>query len=143
MKRKLVTALLALATILGGIALAQQTSVPAAKADDNTGTVVFFRAKRFVGAVEGIKVREGEVELGRLRNGTYLTIQATPGKHQYTAHSLEKDSLTLEVDPGETYYVLANITVGGPNLAPSDKATFEAVKAELKDVTGQGITKKD
>jgi len=143
MKRSLLTALLAFAAIFGGTTLAQQASVPAAKADGKTGTVVFFRAKRFVGAVEGMKIVEGDVELGRLRNGTYFTIQATPGKHQYAAHSIKKDLLTLEVDPGETYYVLGNITTGGPNLAPSDQATFEAIKAELKDLTGQGSDKKN
>ena len=136
MKSKLVTVLLTLATILGGMALAQPTPAPTAQAVGSTGTVVFFRAKRFVGAVEGIKVREGEVELGRLKNGTYFTIKAAPGKHQYAAHSLYKDLLTLEVDAGETYYLQAILTVGGPELSPSDQATFEALKAELKDLTG-------
>lgn len=58
-------------------------------------------------------------------------------------HSEAKDILTLEVDAGETYYVVGGITVGvlagRPNLSPSDAAAFEAVKAELKDVTGQGL----
>lgn len=142
MKRRLVIALFAFAAILGGTSLAQQTPVPAVKAGGNTASVVFFRAKRFVGAVEGMKIFEGDVELGRLRNGTYFTIQATPGRHQYAAHSLMKDLLTLEVDPGEVYYVQGNITTGGPNLSPSDQAMFEVVKAELKDVTGQASGKK-
>jgi hypothetical protein len=123
--------------------LAQQR----AAVSGNTGTIVFFRDKKFAGGGVGFKVREGDVELGRLRNGSYFTIQASPGKHEYTVHSEKKDVLTLEVDPGETYYVQANITVGvlagRPNLAPSDKAAFEALKSKLKDVTGQGIGQDD
>jgi hypothetical protein len=40
----------------------------------------------------------------------------------------------------------ANVTAGvvssGPNLSPSDNAMFEALKAQLRDVTGQGIDEK-
>ena len=143
MNKKLLAMLLTIAAIPGTAMFAQQTAAQGAQAHGNTGTIVFFRAKRFLGAGEGFKVREGEVELGRLRNGTYFTIQVAPGNHQYAVHSIAKDLLTLEVDPGETYYVQANTGVAGPNLSPSDKATFEALKAQLKDVTGQGINDKD
>jgi hypothetical protein len=141
--KKLLATLLALATIVGGVAFAQQSSEPAAQADGGTGTVVFFRAKKFAGAAVGFKVRENDVELGRLRNGTYFTIHPTAGRHEYVVHAAAEDRLTLEIDPGETYYVQANVTVGAltgrPNLSPSDQATFEQIKGELKDVTGQGI----
>ena len=47
--------------------------------------------------------------------------------------------LTIDADPGETYYVQGSVgmglMVGRPNLAPSDQAAFEAVKAKLKEVT--------
>jgi hypothetical protein len=139
-----VAALLAVTVLPVSAVLAQEPgSTPAANA--SMGTIVFFREKRFAGAAVGYKVREGDVELGRLRNGSYFIIQATPGQHQYTVHSEAKDVLTLEVDAGETYYVVGGITVGvlagRPNLSPSDAATFEALKGELKDVTGQGIDK--
>jgi hypothetical protein len=95
----------------------------------------------------GFKVRENDVELGRLRNGTYFIIHPAAGKHEYVVHAAAEDRLTLEVEPGETYYVQANITVGAltgrPNLAPSDQAAFEALKSGIKDVTGQGIDEKD
>jgi hypothetical protein len=101
------------------------------------------REKKFVGGGVRYKVREGDVELGRLSNGSFFVIKATPGTHEYTVHSEAKDILTLEVESGETYYVVGGVTVGvvagRPNLSPSDAATFEALKDELKDVTGQGI----
>jgi hypothetical protein len=145
MNRSLLTALVVSVGISDGIAFAQESPASAAQAD--AGTVVFFRPKRFFGGAVGFKVRENDIELGRLRNGTYFTIHATPGKHEYVVHAAAEDRLMLEVDSGETYYVQANITVGAlagrPNLSPSDQATFEKVQAELKDVTGQGIDDKD
>ena len=147
MNSKLPAVMLVVATFAGGLAFAQQASAPAAQAGGNTGTIVFFRAKKFAGAAVGFKVRENDVELGRLRNGTYFIIHPTAGKHEYVVHAAAEDKLTLEIDPGETYYVQANITVGAlagrPNLAPSDQATFEKLKADLKDATGQGINAKD
>lgn len=101
------------------------------------GNVVFFRESKFVGAMVGFKVREGEQELGKLSNGTYFVTQVPPGAHAYTVHSEAKDVLNLEVERGQTYYVQGSISmgvmVGRPNLAPSDAATFATMKAKLKD----------
>ena len=136
-----IVALVLSATLAG----AQKAPNPPAAAapDPSKGTIVFFREKKFAGAAVRYKVREGEVELGRLGSGTYFTVQATPGTHQYTVHSEAKDVLTLEVDPGEIYYVIGSITMGAlaghPNLSPSDVATFEAMKPKMKDVTGEAI----
>jgi len=145
MHLKSIVATLCAVAALPSTAVLAQESAPGAAAGANMGTIVFFRAKKFAGAAVGYKVREGEVELCRLRNASYCIIQATPGKHLYTVHSEAKDILTLEVDPGETYHVIGGITVGvlagRPNLSPSDAATFEAMKSELKDVTGQGLDK--
>jgi hypothetical protein len=144
MLSKSIAAILLAVAMLPTSAVLAQESTPGA-ADPSKGTIVFFREKKFAGAAVGYKVRENDVELGRLRNGSYFVIQAMPGQHQYTVHSEAKDILTLEVDAGETYYVVGGITVGvlagRPNLSPSDAAAFEAVKGELKDVTGQGIDK--
>ncbi|MEZ5459443.1 MAG: DUF2846 domain-containing protein [Steroidobacteraceae bacterium] len=103
-----------------------------------TGTVVFFRPSKFVGAAIGFKVRENGQELGKLRNGKYFVLQVAPGVHQYEVQGEAKDVLTLEVEAGETYYVQgvlgAGIMAGRPNLTPSDANTFEALKPKLKEV---------
>ena len=102
-----------------------------------TGTVVFFRESKFAGAAVSFKVREGQTELGKLSSGTYFTAHLTPGPHEFTVHSEAKDVLNLEVEPGETYYLQGSVSmgfmVGRPNLAPSDEATFNSMKAKLKD----------
>lgn len=156
-------ALLALALSLAGCAstetakpaapAAPATQAPAAKAtpaapaapvstgiaapSGDMGNVVFFRESKFVGAMVGFKVREGEQELGKLSNGSYFVAQVPAGAHAYTVHSEAKDVLNLEVERGQTYYVQGSISmgvmVGRPNLAPSDAATFASMKDKLKD----------
>lgn len=103
---------------------------------DGKGKIVFFRPGRFQGAAVGFKVREGETELGKLRNGRYFVVEADPGTHQYTVHSEAKDVTTLEIEAGETYFVEGKVNmgfmVGRPNLTPSDVAAFEEHVAKLK-----------
>jgi hypothetical protein len=127
------------------MAFAQQNPwAPAgASARPTTGVVVFFREKKFAGGAIAFKVREGTTELGRLPNGSYFTITARPGKHEYVVHSETRDVLTLEVEPGETYFVSFNLGFGvalyRPNLSPSDRQRFIKLHDKLKDVTGKGI----
>ncbi|HVK51851.1 MAG TPA: hypothetical protein VM469_08965, partial [Pseudoxanthomonas sp.] len=74
-------------------------------------------------------------ELGKLGNGSYFVLPVEPGAHQYVARSEAKDVLNLEVEAGETYYVITTITmgfVGGhPNLTPSDEKAFQALASKL------------
>lgn len=133
-----------LCTPLG--ALAQDATAPAeptAVAGGDTGTVVFFREKKFAGGAISYKVRENGVEICKLKSGSYCTIQVPAGKHSYEVHSEAKDVLTLEVESGETYYVLGAMSVGvfagRPNLSPSTQAAYEAAKDKMKDNTGQDL----
>lgn len=100
------------------------------------GQIVFFRDKKFVGGGVNYKVREGDSELGKLSNGSFFVHVTEPGAHEYTVHSEAKDILNLEVEAGETYYVIGGVTMGilagRPNLSPSDQASFEALAGKLK-----------
>jgi hypothetical protein len=98
--------------------------------------VVFFRPSKFIGAAIGFIVREGTVELGKLRSGNYFTASVEPGKHTYVVHSEAKDLTDIEVEAGETYFLSGSVTLGfvagRPNLSPSDAAAFEAALPKLK-----------
>lgn len=108
--------------------------IGAAPADK--GQIVFFRESKMMGAAIGFKVREGETELGKLRSGKYFVVAVEPGTHEYAVQGETKDVLTMEVEPGETYYVKGSlgmgIVAGRPNLAPSDEATFMGMSKKLK-----------
>jgi hypothetical protein len=145
MNRRLSSLLLALVLCAPSLGNAQENPwAPRGSAPKpTTGVVVFFREKRFAGGGVPFKVREGTTELGKLTNGSYFTVRARSGKHEYVVHSETSDVLTLEVEPGETYFVTMKVGMGvalyRPNLAPSDRQTFIKLYDQLKDVTGKGI----
>lgn len=103
---------------------------------EGKGQIVFFRDKKFTGAAISYIVREEGEELGKLSNGSYFVHVAEPGTHAYVVHSEAKDVFNLEVEPGETYYVVGSISMGvlagRPNLSPSDQATFDSLADKLK-----------
>jgi hypothetical protein len=115
----------------------------AAAAGSETGTVVFFREKKMMGAAISYKVRENGIELCKLGSGSFCTVQVPVGKHEYVTKTEAKDVLTMEVESGETYYVQASISMGvmagHSNLAPSTRDVFDGMKAKLKDNTGKDL----
>jgi hypothetical protein len=102
------------------------------------GQIVFFRRPSLLGTAQWFNVREHGDALGKLTNGDYFVVPMTPGQHSFTATSEPefKDRLTLQVDPGETYYVEGILTkgvlIGVADLTPSDKARFDKWSSELK-----------
>ena len=97
------------------------------------GQVVFFRpANRVMGRFIGLPVRDGDVGIGTLGNGTYVVHVVDPGPHVFTTRLKVTDRLPLEVEAGETYYVEQTMGVGlvagHPHLAPVERADFEALK---------------
>lgn len=139
------TTLFALALCFGLNASAQDAAAPEAEpaaeaAPAATGRIIFFRPKKFAGGAVKFKVREGEDVLGKLGSGTFFAVDVPAGTHSYYAKSEGKDdTLVMEVEPGETYYVMG-MFAGQGNLAPSDQAAFdEANKKKLKDLTGEKV----
>jgi hypothetical protein len=124
------------ATATTAVATAPTANTLITAAPQDKAQIVFFRESKFVGGAIGFKVREGEAELGKLRSGKYFVANVEPGKHEYNVHGETKDVLTMEVEAGETYYVLGSlgmgIVAGRPNLSPSNEATFASMSGKLK-----------
>jgi hypothetical protein len=115
-------------------------AVPPVDIHSKTGTVIFFRESHFEGSAVRYKVREGQMELGKMPPGSFFVVTPPVGVHKFTVHSETADDLVLEVEPGETYYVNGGVAlgifVGRPNLSPSNQAVFDRLKDTLRDVTG-------
>jgi hypothetical protein len=116
-----------------------EAAAPAAPAEVTVGTpaagkgqVVFFRPGGRPGFLLTFSVHEGDKGVVKLPSGSFYAIDAEPGAHTYTIQSEAKDSLTLEVEAGEVYYVEQTmgmgLMVGRPHLNPSDQATFAKTK---------------
>jgi hypothetical protein len=112
------------------VALPDGISPPA----EGKGQIVFFRPNRFVGAALSFTVREGEADLGRLPNARYFVHTAEPGIHEYEIG--RNDTMRMEVEPGETYYVIQQtqmgIVAGRAVIQPSDQATFVAAQGRMR-----------
>jgi len=108
------------------------------------GQVIFYRPWNYFGAADWIKIRENGAELGKMYGGHYFIQVTDPGVHKYTVAMETTDTLKLQVDPGETYYVAAQVHMGVVlyrfNLAPVDEATFDKALKHLSPIkaTGQG-----
>lgn len=100
------------------------------------GQVVFFRQSKLMGAALSFKVREKDVELGKLSNGVYFALDFDPGLHEFVVHSEVKDVTPIEVEEGEVYYLQFGISVGvlagRPNLTPSSQEAFDAIAGKMK-----------
>jgi hypothetical protein len=118
-----------------GTDLVAHALVPAAA---EHGTIVFYRPRGEGGLGYGFNVHEGTTELVTLRRGEYFVAAVPPGKHEYFVRSEARDVLAVEVEPGETLYVQGTFTPGlavqRPNLAPSSKEAFEALRSKLEEV---------
>ncbi|HEY1752506.1 MAG TPA: DUF2846 domain-containing protein [Caulobacteraceae bacterium] len=140
---KTILAAVAAAALLGSVCQAQpsgDTSNAAAPSPkpkgalevppppEGKGEIVFYRKSAFTGMAVWFNVRENGAALGKLSNGTYFVAVADPGEHTYSAATENKDTLHLQIDPGETYYVEGRLSVGimmgEANLAPTDEAAF-------------------
>jgi hypothetical protein len=108
---------------------------PVSAPPDGRGQIVFFRPSRLMGMPLGFNVSENNVDLGRLGNGRYFVHVAEPGSHAYAVgHS---DPLSVDVQPGMTYYVQQNITglIGNHAvLAQADQAAFEAAAPHMRAI---------
>jgi len=103
------------------------------------GQVVFYRKPLFSLIPFNWIVREGTTEICEMEASTYCVAPADPGTHTYEVHSEVKNDLTLEVDAGETYYVIGGISMGlivnHPNISPAQKAQFDAISVKLKPLS--------
>lgn len=112
---------------------------------EGMGQIVFFR-RGGIGPLISCAVSENGTRVSRLPPGQYFVHVATPGQHAYTVSSEAKDTLNVEVEPGETQFAKCNIRMGlmagRPNLAPSTKEEFDLGAGKLKLVENKDDDKK-
>ncbi|WP_443750767.1 hypothetical protein [Asticcacaulis solisilvae] len=134
-------AALAAAASSSSAAAASPVAPAAAKLNDvppppaGKGQIVFFRPEKYVGWALSFSVHEGDKGVIKLTNGSYGVLVADPGVHEYSMSWETKDTLRLEVEEGETYYVVQSIAMGiigaRPNITPSTEDAFQAKKLNL------------
>jgi hypothetical protein len=98
---------------------------------EGKGQVVFFRQSSMAGMPYAFTIKDGDIPVTKLGNDRYFVYVADPGEHEFRVRGETKDTLFLEIEPGETYYVEQTMVMGMfyyANLAPSGEATFEGAR---------------
>ncbi|MFV1984978.1 MAG: hypothetical protein ACC657_15630 [Thiohalomonadales bacterium] len=95
-------------------------NLPEAKPDK--GLVIFYRLSKMKGAAIRFEITDNaRGSIGFLSNGTIIQNDLEPGEHTFTvrAPSVDgRDSITLNVEAGKTYYIRGEILWGWPAGRP-------------------------
>lgn len=73
------------------------------------GLVCFLREEAPMGGGVVYYVKEGEEILGPLASGSYFCRKVTPGKHTFEAKLAESAFALINVEAGESYYVVGSL----------------------------------
>jgi hypothetical protein len=135
-------AVLAAATILPAVPCTA-ASASAAKTDAvipapaaGKAQIVFWRPDKWFGKAIRCTVRESGKMIGRPGPGHYFILPVEPGLHKYATKVEAADTLSVEMEPDQTFYVKCSMVPGAitynANIAPSSKEEFDAVSHKLK-----------
>jgi hypothetical protein len=119
-------------------AVTEQAAIEIPPPPHGKGEVVFFRRRSLLSLGQWFKVRENGKAICKLTNAAYCIVVTDPGPHTYTAKFEPelKDHLTLQIDPGDTFYVEGAtskaLLIGAADLMPSDRETFAEESRRLK-----------
>ena len=124
-----------------------------------TATVVFFRDRMILGAWVGYTISDDHTRLGKLKNGSYFSVQLPAGLHSFVINDNQTYTLKapgdprplgaivnpepfyLTIEPGETYYVLAVVPMEPTpqRMSSQTKEYFETTKPALKEVPATAV----
>ncbi len=137
-----IAALLAVATILPVVsptaiaATAEKSKAVIAAPAAGKAQVVFWRPDKWFGKAIRCTVREDAKMIGRPAPGRYFILPVEPGLHKFRTKVETSDTLAIELEPDQTFYVKCSMVPGGitynANIAPSSKEEFDAVSSKLK-----------
>lgn len=102
----------------------------------NVGVVHIYRPPSVIGGGVYYDVKANQTIVTTLYNGGYFTYFATPGEIEFSAKTESTSSVTVDVKPGQIYYVKGTVgigfVVGRPHLSLVSPEIAEKEIAECK-----------
>lgn len=83
-----------------------------AEVPDDMGLVYFYRPKKLFAGSLDYTVNANGFKIDTLVNGRYFTYIAKPGRIQFSARNEITSYLTLDVEPGQIYYIKGSTRPG-------------------------------
>lgn len=112
----------------------EAAEIPQAK--DGQGLIVFYRESGFGGGAVRFNLNQGQEPIGALNSGSILLRDVEPGQHTFWSQAISKDSITIDVVAGNTYYVKGvvkmGLVVGRPQLVVVSEAEAKPSIAKIK-----------
>ena len=90
------------------------------------GKIIFYREYNYVGSGTTMRIYLADTLLVRLRNNSYLEFDCRPGQYLFSVNRPGQAPLSLEVEPGETYFIRLGIRHGLWNAIPEMLLVDEA-----------------
>lgn len=115
--KKLLCMVLLLSMITGCAAMPTAGEVqivknPAIDKPSDQGTVYFFRESAFTGSGISYYIYDGQARIGAAWSGCYFAATISPGLHTFWGETEDKKYVTINVEPGKTYYVAMGVGMG-------------------------------
>ena len=111
----------------------ESAEIPEAVPDK--GLVVFYREKNFKGGAVRFNVQSANGVIGTLKNGSVLHTYLEPGQHTFWSEVISQDSVTVNVEAGQVYYVKGEtklgVYAGRPRLNQVSESQAKAELAQL------------
>ena len=126
--------LLLLVFVSTGFWINSATPAELPQLETGKGLVVFYRLGKFGGGAIRFNLNHSEGSIGQLLNDTWLYKSVEPGAHTFWSQAISKDSITISVEAGRTYYVQGVVKMG----LVAGRPTFIQVSDEegLRDLAG-------
>ena len=104
-----------------------------AEVPDDMGLVYFYRPQKSFSPDLNYTIRVNGFEIHTLLNGGYFTYIAKPGRIQFSARNEITSYLTLDVEPGQIYYIKGTTRPGSLIARPHlQLMSSEAAENEIE-----------
>jgi hypothetical protein len=91
----------------------------------NLATVYFYRTQSSPGAAVDVDIKDNDLDIGTLQDGTYFVYHANPGQHILAATTNTTSTQNLKFQAGATYYIKAGVLPGHHLFQPSLSVVFD------------------
>jgi Protein of unknown function (DUF2846) len=91
----------------------------------NLATVYFYRTQRSPGAAVDVDIKDNDIDIGTLQDGTYFVYHANPGQHVLVATTDTSSTQNLKFQAGATYYIKAAVLPSQHLFQPSLSVVFD------------------
>jgi len=98
--------------LMTGILAAPVSEANLPEAQPDKALFVFYRLDAFKGKAIRFTINHPEGTLGQLLSGTYLYKFLDPGEHTFWSQALSQDSISINVEAGDTYFIKGDVKIG-------------------------------